>query len=143
MWNSIIRQLEMDFVVWVGTKLVVPERGIFDQDFGKGFTLGGIEVFAVRFNPIVDINCFVLVGSKSEIGIGKGISWGSMGGTILRHGIIRNKVDFVIIEEVIIECVNVQVHSKRRSFSWFGWVIRRDTHGDYFAVPGHGKIFKV
>jgi len=39
----------------------------------------------------------------------------------LRHGIVRNKINFVIIEEVIIECVNVQVHSERRSFSWFGY----------------------
>jgi len=23
------------------------------------------------------------------------------------------------------------------------WVIRRDMHGDYFAVPRHGKIFNV
>jgi len=64
MWNSIIGQLEMDFVVGVGTELVVPERGILDEDFGKGLTLGGIEVFTVGFNPIVDINCFLLVGSS-------------------------------------------------------------------------------
>jgi len=66
-----------------------------------------------------------------------------MGGTILRHRIIRNKMNFVIIEEFIFECINVEVHSERRSFSWLGWVVRRDTHWYYFAVPGHGKIFKV
>jgi len=54
----------MGFVVGVGTELVVPERGILDQDFGKGLTLGGIEVFTVGFNPIIDINCFLLCPIK-------------------------------------------------------------------------------
>jgi len=47
--------------------------------------LGDIKMLAVGFNPIVDINCFVLVGSKGEIGVGKGVTWSSVRGTILRH----------------------------------------------------------